>query len=135
MSSCDNLPSFELAPLLSPLVRAQEHAVFYRVSPSVQPRRHGILELEADGRTIKAFEEKPANPRTNLCATSMYVLCPEVLGHLETYLGAGGERDAPGHFLEWLVPRVRVRGVRCPGPLYDAGSLEGLARARAALRT
>jgi NDP-sugar pyrophosphorylase family protein len=48
---------------------------------------------------------------------------------LATYLAAGGERDALGHFLPWRIGRATVRGIAYTGTWFDIGDHESYAAA------
>ena len=53
------------------------------------------------------------------------------LGGWDTHSGqGGGNPDAPGYFIEWLVQRVRCQAIPLRGRWYDIGSLETLDEAR-----
>jgi glucose-1-phosphate thymidylyltransferase len=94
------------------------------------PSAYNEVEIDAQGR-VTLFREKPANPRSNLAAIALYFLPPAAVGLLQRYLEEGGEPDAPGHFIAWLVEQVEVRAVQLSGGWFDIGSLSGLAHARA----
>jgi glucose-1-phosphate thymidylyltransferase len=76
------------------------------------------------------FREKPARPRTPLAAIALYFFPPEIEGLLTRYLAEGGNPDAPGHFIAWLVTRTDVYAERFAGEWWDIGSLEALESAR-----
>jgi len=132
--SGDNLVDSDLAPLAAEFRRrAAPLLVVREVAGAVPPRRHGEVELDGEGR-VTSFREKPADPRSPLVATSLYFFPPGVRALVDQYLGAGGNPDAPGHFVEWLVLRRPVYAARFEGRWFDVGSLESLAAARAAFR-
>ena len=79
------------------------------------------------------FREKPPDPQSGLAAIALYFFSPEVGELLEDYLKEGGQPDAPGYFLEWLVERVPVAAARFEGQWFDIGSVELLERARTAV--
>jgi glucose-1-phosphate thymidylyltransferase len=89
--------------------------------------------LDAEGR-VEIFREKPAAPVSELAAIALYFFPPEVADQLTAYLAEGGNRDAPGHFIAWLVDRVPVRATPIPGAWFDIGSLDGLEEARRSYR-
>ena len=93
------------------------------------PSRYNEVVLDPSGR-VERFREKPADPVSTLAAIALYFFPPAIAGKLVAYLASGGNSDAPGHFLAWLVPQVSVRATRLPGAWFDIGSLEGLAYAR-----
>ena len=131
----DNLLAFDLAPLQQAYRAATDadgrHPPLLAVREVVRngPSAYNEVELDAAGRVTR-FREKPPDPRSNLAAIALYFLPPTAVGLLRRYLEEGGEPDAPGHFVAWLVEHVEVRGVHLPGGWFDIGSLDGLAHAR-----
>ena len=91
-------------------------------------KQYGVVELDADDRIV-AFEEKPAEPRTDLAATAAYLYAPEHLALLDDYLAEGNSPDAPGNFVAWLYPREPVYGYRFSGDWLDIGDNEQLLEA------
>jgi glucose-1-phosphate thymidylyltransferase len=93
------------------------------------PSAYNEVVVGADGR-VTAFREKPLAPVSPLAAIALYFFPADVAGRIDEYLEAGGNRDAPGHFIAWLVGKTNVRAEPIPGVWFDIGSLEGLAIAR-----
>lgn len=99
---------------------------------------YGIVELDADGRVV-GFEEKPAEPKSNLAATAAYLYRGADLELLNTYLEEGNAPDAPGNFAAWLHTRAPLHGYRFSGEWHDIGDLgqlldaDNLLRGRAGL--
>ena len=54
----------------------------------------------------------------------------EVVALLDRYVREGGNSDAPGHFVAWLVEQVPAVAARFEGRWSDIGSHETLAEAR-----
>lgn len=63
------------------------------------PRRFGVVELNPDN-SVRAIEEKPENPKTNLALTSGYVLNKNVLDYAPPR-GRGGE-----YYLSWSIGKM-----------------------------
>ncbi len=127
----DNLIEEDLDGFLGDFrARSEPLLLCRRIPGGMPPGRHGEALVDADGH-ITRFREKPRDPEGELAATCFTFLPPDALGQLEEYLGEGGERDAPGHFLAWLVPRRRVHARELRGRTFDIGNLESLANARA----
>lgn len=132
----DNLLAFDLVPLQQAYRGATDAAGHHAPLLAVReverdgPSAYNEVELDPDGRVTR-FREKPPNPRSNLAAIALYFLPPTAVELLHRYLQDGGEPDAPGHFIAWLVAQVEVRAVHLPGGWFDIGSLDGLALARA----
>ena len=88
-------------------------------------------EVVADGEgRVQRFREKPADARSGLAAIALYFFAPEVHELLRRYLREGGNPDAPGHFVAWLVDRVPAAAARFAGRWLDIGTHETLAEAR-----
>lgn len=128
----DNLIDFDLRPCAAEF-RARETPLLMvrRIEGTLPPRRYGEVEVAEDGRVLR-FREKPDDPRSCWSAICAYFLPAEIRGLLPAYLDTGGNADAPGYFLEWLVARREVRALPIAGPFWDIGNLETLQAARRA---
>jgi glucose-1-phosphate thymidylyltransferase len=127
----DNLIDFDLAPHVARMRREGRPLLFARtIEGAVPPRRYSEIVVDAHG-AVTSFREKPADPRSNLSAPALYVFPADVAAELRAYLAAGGDADAPGHFLAWLHGRRALTAVPLPGAWHDIGNLETLERARA----
>jgi glucose-1-phosphate thymidylyltransferase len=127
----DNLVLFDLAPLARAFARLRAPVVATRRAEGEARRsRYGEVTVDASGRVTR-FREKPAVPESPLAAIALYLLPAATWPLLERYLDAGGNRDAPGHFLEWLSRETAVYAEPISGPWWDIGDLESLAAARA----
>ena len=126
----DNLLGFDLAPLHAAFVahRRPQLAV-RRIELPDGPSPYNEVTLD-DQRRVTGFREKPADPRSDLVAICLYFYPPQVEGLLRRYLDEGGNPDAPGHFVAWLVQQTEVRAARFDGEWWDIGSYAALAAAR-----
>lgn len=136
VAATDKLLAFELA---EPLRFAQERAAPVTLCVRLPDRRrlagrHGCVLLDPAGRIVD-FEEKPARPRSNIASLAVYVLPPTAQEFLDRYLRAGGDRDAPGHFLSRLTRAMAVYGYVTAGACYDVGTPESYAEAQRAFTT
>jgi glucose-1-phosphate thymidylyltransferase len=130
----DNLLGFDLRPLQRRfLAQRRPTLVLRQVEHGGGPSPYNEVSLGEDGR-VRRFREKPADPRTDLAAIALYFFTPEVAELLGHYLAEGGNPDAPGHFIAWLVERVEEGAARSGGDWFDIGSLEGLEHARSLYR-
>ena len=100
-----------------------------RIPGGVPPNRYSEVVLDDNDR-IASFREKPSDPRSDLSCICLYFFTEEIRRHLDEYLGAGGNPDAPGHFLAWLTPRMELSAARVEGAWFDIGSFETLEEAR-----
>lgn len=86
-------------------------------------QRTGVVEVNAQGQVI-SFEEKPQEPRSNLAAPPFYLYRRETLSLIRQYLAEGGNPDAPGHLIPWLIDRTPVYAYEFQGKRHDIGTLE-----------
>ncbi len=92
------------------------------------PERFGVAELDADGRII-GFEEKPAEPKSDLIPIGVYFLRPdafEVIDHLAP--SGRGEFEIPD-VLNHYIPDGRLYAPLYEGHWTDAGTVGSLLRA------
>jgi len=112
----DNLTDFDL----SCLVQAhREHGgiATLTVFHSERPSAGGVVEVDAIG-TIVGFEEKPANPASDLVNAGMYAFHPCVLREW----GGPPPYDIGYHLLPRLVGRARAMPVA--GYFRDIGTVD-----------
>ena len=129
----DNLILFDVAPLAQAFAVRRAPQLTVRRAPTDERRsRYGEVLLDSANRVVR-FREKPPDPQSDLASTGLYFLPASTWPWLERYLGEGGNRDAPGHFIAWLTLRTAVYAEPIAGPWHDIGDLESLARARAEL--
>lgn len=128
----DNLFEFEIAEM----IRAAEEGPSASATVAVERRpdtrgleRSGVAVVDGEG-WIQEFVEKPDRPPGRTAAAPLHLYGRETLPLIATYVESGGETDAPGHFLEWLVPRRDVRAWRMPAPRHDIGTPEAYRETR-----
>lgn len=95
--------------------------------------RFGVVELHQDQR-IKAFEEKPHQPRSTLIAMCSYYFPQQSLGLINEYISETYQLDKAGDYIHWLVEKGDVYGFQFNGTWYDIGSLESLEEAQQKFR-
>ena len=105
----------------------------YEVADPELLKGYGVVELDEEDRVV-GFEEKPAEPRSNLAATAAYLYRAQDLELLPTYLEEGNPPDAPGNFVAWLHTRAPVYGYRFAGEWHDIGEIGQLLEADNRLR-
>ena len=126
----DNLLAFDLRTLQRAFrAGAGAPMLAVRETPLQSPSPYNEVTVDGQGRVLR-FREKPADPASPLAAIALYFLPARAAELLPHYLAEGGNPDAPGHFIAWLVEQVEVRAAALPGGWFDIGSLEGLAHAR-----
>ena len=92
------------------------------------PSPYSEITLDDEGRVVR-MREKPADPQTDLSAIALYFLPAAELERLDEYLETC-DRDAPGHFLAWLVQRVPCYATRLKSRWFDIGSIESFEEAK-----
>ena len=83
-----------------------------------------------DGGKIKAFEEKPENPKSTLIAMCSYYFPKDSLGLIKAYVDQTQQTDKAGDYIHWLVEKADVYGFQFNGAWYDIGSIEALEEAQ-----
>jgi glucose-1-phosphate thymidylyltransferase len=135
----DNLIGYSLPDFVR-FWKAKDGSVIalHEVSDPTLLSNYGVVEVDQDDRVV-GFEEKPAEPKSNLAATANYLYGGGDLELLRRYLEEGNPTDAPGNFVAWLHSRAPVHGFRFSGEWHDIGDLgqlleaDNLLRARAGL--
>ena len=97
-----------------------------------RPHDMGIVELSLDGERITHFEEKPAEPRSNLALVGVWMLTPVVVDRLRSapYVNSNGEVDLSGTLAEMVSEGAYLSGSIWEGGWFDGGSLTGLLHAQ-----
>ena len=90
--------------------------------------RCAVVELNGDGRLVHCVE-KPAQPASLTVSLCVYYIPASSRGRLEEFVKRGGNADAPGYFVEWLVKQEAVYGFMTEGMWFDIGSQETYRRA------
>jgi glucose-1-phosphate thymidylyltransferase len=92
-----------------------------------------LFDTDAGDRIV-SFVEKPSDPSSTLASTLIYLLPPEHVRLVSTYLDEGLSPDNAGSFLGWLAGREPVYGYRFEGTWYDIGDRAQLLEADNRLR-
>ncbi len=120
----DNLLAFELDKVHRFFVQHRAPTLALRtVTPGPGPSPYNEVSIDEASRVVR-MREKPLRPQTDLAAIALYFFTPAVHEHLTRYLAEGGNPDAPGYFVAWLVDRTKVVATRFEGEWFDIGSLE-----------
>ena len=118
----DNLTDFDLSSLV--LAHREHRAIAtLTVFHSERPSAGGVLELDATG-TVVGFEEKPADPVSDLVNAGMYAFHPDVLDEL----GGLPPLDIGYDLLPRLVGRAKALPVE--GYFRDIGTIDAYERAQ-----
>jgi glucose-1-phosphate thymidylyltransferase len=130
----DNLFDFELSNFVDFFIHvAADCVTTHKIMDVEALKRTGIVELASDGKVI-GFEEKPRLPKTQWAVPPFYLYRRETLPLISTYLDTGGNPDAPGNFLPWLIHKRPVYAYKFNGRRYDIGSPESYAEVQEIFR-
>lgn len=123
----DNVFADDIAPAVRGFAAAPDgsaHIFLKRVS---DPQRFGVAEIKA-GRIV-GIEEKPAQPKSDLAVTGIYMYCADVFNIIRTLKPSGrGEleiSDVNDHY----AAAGRLGYDELKGWWTDAGTFESLSRA------
>jgi len=124
VAASDNIFGFSFKKLCRFYEEQQTDCITVRVLEDVRKlRTTGVAELDDAFRVI-SFTEKPESPRSNLACPPVYIFRNDTLPLIGEYLRRGGNPDAPGFFIEWLVGQKPVHAFQFDEPRYNIGDLE-----------
>ncbi len=125
----DNIFDFDLGEILSFFRKTKRSVIPFMPVDYEYAKKGGTAELDKDGKII-FFEEKSAKPRSTLYSIPIYFYRKEDIGLLKQYIREGGNKDAPGYFLEWLYKKTDVYGHKVKDcAWFDIGDFESLDKA------
>ena len=90
-----------------------------------QPERFGVAEFAADGRLV-GFEEKPAEPKSNLIPIGVYFLRPDAFEVISELTPSGRGEFEITDVLNHYIPGDRLLWREYAGEWADAGTIESL---------
>ncbi len=96
---------------------------------SLLANKFGVIVTGENNRVID-FEEKPAEPKTALAATCIYLLNRTSVQELRELYARGEKIDDGGNFIKYLSDRSEVRCHAFDSDWYDIGSHEQLEEVR-----
>ncbi len=124
----DNLFEFSLQEIINLFKKKKSNVIaLYDVKDLELAKQYGVVEVK-DGTVIN-FEEKPANPKSTLISTGIYLFPKKALSLIKKYIDQGNNPDKTGSFIEWLHKRVNVYAHVADKAWYDIGSIEQLEKA------
>lgn len=126
----DNLFSFSLKEFVDFFYqRGSDCITTHIVEDEKKLQRTGVVVLNEDDKVLE-FEEKPKKPKSSFAVPPIYLFQGSTLPLLSRYLQEGGNPDAPGNFIPWLLEKKTVFAFRFQGKRYDIGTPESLEEAR-----
>ena len=123
----DNLTAVDLGAMVA-FHRGRTEALTLGVVPTDRPREKGTVVLGAGGEVL-AFEEKAAEPRTNLANAGIYVASHAIFDAMPREVPADQLLDFGFDVLPRLVPRIAAFPI--DQFLMDIGTPDAYARAQA----
>ncbi len=93
------------------------------IGDPVRAAQFGIVSVDADGKTVTGFEEKPAQPKTTLASTGCSILPAGILPEVIAFAKRKPD-NVGGIFEELLRLGQRVECFRFIEPWFDIGSFE-----------
>jgi glucose-1-phosphate thymidylyltransferase len=121
----DNLFRWSLADFVAAARRHQPAptVALWEAPSKDAATQFGVAVRDASSR-ITGFVEKSPQPPSREVALCVYHFPAAMCGKMQQFLDEGGNADAPGYFIEWLVRGGEVYGVLMRGAWYDIGTLE-----------
>ncbi len=115
----DNYFEFDLEEFIAAYNGRSVLVAVHDINDREKARQFGVVRL--DGTRIVEFEEKPAEPKSSLVATAIYVLPSRVFPVLSHYHRLG-KRDNLGGFIAYLVNTEEVYAYTFSEAWLDIGS-------------
>ena len=120
----DNLARFDITEIIRLSRSRKADAIFACHTKDLgRLRRMGVAVVDETGR-VTDFEEKPQNPKSDLCVPPFYAYTAPSVGLIWRYLKEGNNPDAPGHLVAWMIRQRPVYACVAPEPTYDIGTVE-----------
>lgn len=92
--------------------------------------RYSVVTLDPDRRIVD-FDEKPAIPKTSLISICLYLFPRKKLHLVDAYVASGGNPDAPGYYIQWLVKQTPAYGYVFDTLWFDIGDIDSYNQANA----
>ena len=122
----DNLFTFKLKDAINMSEEKNAPVVCVKAIDDINLlRRVGVAEINNEG-IITGFEEKPQEPKSNLCTYAEYIYPKFVVPYFDEYIKEGNPIDAPGNFIAWLYKKTNTYAYIFDGECYDVGTHESL---------
>jgi glucose-1-phosphate thymidylyltransferase len=126
----DNLFGWPLRDFVAAAQRHRPSATIavHEVATLEEASRMGVIRADPAGRILECLE-KPKQPPSRLVSLAVYCFPAAMHGRFREFLDGGGNPDAPGFFLEWLVKAEPVSTFKGAGEWLDIGSPESYQQA------
>lgn len=125
----DNIFEFSLKELVGTFKQKKASVLaMYDIQSLEEAKKFGNVTVDASGKIID-FIEKPADPKTTLISTALYLFKKEDIGLIKKYIADGQDADKMGNFVDWLRKEKDVYAFVFAGKWFDVGSFELLEEA------
>jgi glucose-1-phosphate thymidylyltransferase len=130
----DNIFRFPLAPLWEEFMDTGFHRiVLLPENDGEKLKRTGVPEFGKADRVIRLWE-KPVCPPSNWSCPAIYFFKTAAVPLLNAFLHTSGNRDAPGHFIDYLCQHSTVYAFKVRSCRFDIGSIDDYHKADERLR-
>jgi glucose-1-phosphate thymidylyltransferase len=79
----DNIFNFDLKPAVQKIESEGKGAMIFGVHRNTESKQYGVIEVDDKGRVI-SLEEKPANPKSDIAQTGIYMYDKHVFSYIKT---------------------------------------------------
>lgn len=126
----DNVFAWSLADLVraAKTVRPAATVAVRQVDSAEEARRCAVVSMARTQR-LRDCVEKPAHPSSLTVALCIYYFPSAMRHRIDQFVREGGNADAPGYFIEWLVKQESVYGFMTQGAWFDIGTHESYRQA------
>ena len=120
----DNIFRFDFANLAAFFEQKRSDVILaQQLNDPERLKTRGVVSFD-DNQKVTSFQEKPAEPASNYVCPALYIHPQHTIHLYQDYLLEKNNPDAPGHFIQWLFPRVPVYAFPLLRPAIDIGTLE-----------
>jgi len=124
VSAGDNIFRFFIKALWDKFLQSDHHHVVALTEMNMEKlQRTGVLELGKNDHVLRLHEKPPAPPSNWFCPP-LYFLQASAWSQLDAFLQSSENRDAPGHFVDYLCRREPVHAFRLDSARLDIGSID-----------
>lgn len=79
----DNIFNVDLRPSIRRLEQQGHGAIIFGVHKDTESKQYGVIEVDKDGKVL-SIEEKPANPKSDIAQTGIYMYDSNVFDYIRT---------------------------------------------------
>lgn len=131
----DNVFTYKLLDFYNYYESIQKDCIIaHDIEDANELHRMGVVVVDKASKVID-FEEKPADPKSNIAVYASYIYRKDTLPLFDIYLREGNKPDAPGNFPAWLYKHKNIYTYIFDGECYDIGTHEALSDVRKRFRS